>query len=135
MRNNFHKYERNFETMQHRGELVQKAIKESGYSVTSLAKKLRHSRRWMYHVFENPNLPLELIAEIGRIIHYDFSDEIKELRKYSVAPETNLVKESRASYGDYQKEAENWKNKYLRLLEKYNNLLASQATPEKKRKK
>ena len=64
--------------MQHRGEIVKKAIPLSGYSITKLSEKLGRSRRWMYQVFENSTVSLDLILEIGKIIQYDFSGDIKE---------------------------------------------------------
>lgn len=94
--------------MQHRGEIVEQAVRQSGYSLTKLTHRLGKSRRWIYHAFENPILSIDVILEISKIIHHDFSDEIIELKRYnslSIEPT------------DY------WKNKYLDLLEKYNALL------------
>jgi len=109
--------------MQHKGESVERAIRQSGYSITNLAVKLGKSRRWMYHVFENPNVPVELILKIGKIIHYDFSGEIKELKNYSEKGNDTLISEPAKNYNEQKMETENWKNKYLELLEKYNELL------------
>ena len=41
-----------FVTMQHRGEIVERAIRQSGYPISSIAKKLGKSRRWMYLMFD-----------------------------------------------------------------------------------
>lgn len=75
-------------------------------------------------MFDNSQVDLESIILIGRIIHHDFSDEIKEL--HSVNP--NLFLEPDSKYNKQNKEY--WKNKYLRLLESYNELL-KQTNPEK----
>ena len=103
--------------MQHRGEIVERAIRKSGYPITGIARKLGKSRRWMYLMFDNPQVDLESIILIGRIIHHDFSDEIKEL--HAVNP--NLFLEPDSKYNKQNKEY--WKNKYLKLLESYNELL------------
>lgn len=107
----------NFVIMQHRGEIVERAIRKSGYPISGIAKKLGKSRRWMYLMFDNSQVDLESIILIGRIIHHDFSDEIRELnaiKSYSfLEPESKYTEQNK----DY------WKNKYLKLLESYNTLL------------
>ena len=110
--------------MQHKGEIIEKAVRQSGYPITKLAKKLGKSRRWVYHIFENSNVSLNIILEIGEIIYHDFSDEIKELKKYKMYAEKEGAKNSESVYKEKQEEAEYWKNKYLELLEKHNLLLS-----------
>lgn len=105
--------------VQHRGEIIKNAIYQSGYSITKLAERLGKSRRWMYLLFENSNVSLDIILQIGEIIHYDFSQEIKELNSTS-----QIVNDNLAPYGSAaQKDVDYWKNKYLSLLEEYNQLL------------
>ena len=58
-------------------------------------------------------LSLEYMLEIGKLIHYDFSDHIPELRRTYVSNEesSNLNEPS-------------WKDKYITLLEEHHKLLA-----------
>ena len=56
-----------FVVMLHRGEIIEKAIRESGYSITTVAQRLGKSRRWMYLLFENTAVSIELILQIGKI--------------------------------------------------------------------
>ena len=65
--------------MIHRDEIVEQVIRESGYSITNIAQKLGKSRRWMYLLFDNPNIPIDLILQIGKIIYHDFSLEFPEV--------------------------------------------------------
>ncbi len=110
--------------MQHKGEILEKAVRDSGIPLTKLTKKLSKSRRWIYNAFENPNVSIDYILEIGKIIHHDFSEDIVELKRYrNFAAITNL-EESGSITGDTQS-VDYWKNKYLRMLEKYNELLES----------
>lgn len=102
--------------MQHRGEIVERAVRKSGYPITQIARKIGKSRRWMYLMFDNSQVDLESIISIGRIIHHDFSDEIKEL---SVINPHSFTE----SDPKYNKQKDYWKNKYLKLLESYNELL------------
>lgn len=104
--------------MQHRGEIIKQAVYKSGYPITELAKRLGKSRRWMYLMFENSNVSLDIVLQIGKIIHYDFTDEIKEFN-----PSQNAINEPTSSYKNEESNAEYWKNKYLKLLEEYNELL------------
>ena len=104
--------------MQHKGKILEKAVRQSGMPLTKLSKKMEKSRRWIYNAFENENLSIEYILEIGNIIHYDFSNDMADLKKYKEAAD-HFGTASNSSQSDY------WKNKYLNLLEKYNQLLES----------
>lgn len=109
--------------MQHRGEIVKRAIYSSGLPITKIAQRLGKSRRWMYLMFENRNVDLDVIIDIGKIIHYDFSEEILELKSTS----SKSLQEP-ADFNHYKLQAEKaqyWKDKYLNLLEEYNALLKS----------
>jgi predicted transcriptional regulator len=101
--------------MKHRGEIIKKAVYQSGFPISKLAIRLGKSRRWIYLLFENNNVSLDIILHISEIIHHDFSDEIKELKPNTQEP---LI-----YYGNDEKNPEYWKNKYLKLLEEYNELL------------
>jgi len=115
--------------MLHRGEIIEKIIRESGYSITTIAQKLGKSRRWMYLLFDNPNVSIDLILQIGKIIYHDFSLEFPEIIKgQSVSNEPEVR---------YQKADDHfWKEKYFTLLEEYNSLLKKELDKksDKKRK-
>jgi hypothetical protein len=115
--------------MLHRGEIIEKVIRESGYSITTIAQKLGKSRRWMYLLFDNPTVHIDLILQIGKIIYHDFSLEFPEIIKNQ-----SILNEPSVSY---QKTDDNfWKEKYFTLLEEYNSLLKKELDKksEKKRK-
>lgn len=102
--------------MKHRGEIVAKAVNESGYSKTKLAKQLGKSRQWLYDAFENPNLSIETIIEIGKIIHVDFGYQIK-------ATKPPVFRERNSNYGSPEDEVAYWKDKYIQLMEENKILL------------
>lgn len=104
--------------MQHRGEIIRKAVYNSGYTITEIAKSIGKSRKWMYLMFENSNVSLDIVLQIGKIIHYDFTDEIKEF-----SPSQKIIEKSSLNSKKENPDAEYWKNKYLMLLEEYNELL------------
>ena len=105
--------------MQHKGKILEKAVRQSGMPLTKLSKKMDKSRRWIYNAFENENLSIDYILEIGNIIHYDFSNDMEDLKKYKDAAD-HFGTSPNSNQTDY------WKNKYLNLLEKYNELIESQ---------
>jgi lambda repressor-like predicted transcriptional regulator len=59
--------------MQHRGEIVEQAVRKSGLSLTKLATRIGKSRKWLYDSFQNPNLSIEYIVAIGKIIFIGYS--------------------------------------------------------------
>jgi len=105
--------------MQHRGELLKNAIKESGVPVTKIHKALNKSRRWLYNQYENRDVMLDILVKVGKIIHHDFSTDVTELRS---TKDPGQFQDS----GEIPYPLENaayWKDKYLRLLEEYTELL------------
>jgi len=106
--------------MLHRGQIVEKIIRRSGYPLTSLANKLGISRNTLYNRFENPNLGYRFIMEIGHTIHYDFTIDFPnmkaELEKCGDTPIEALDKETI--------EILRAESKYIHLLEKYTKLLS-----------
>jgi hypothetical protein len=103
--------------MVHRGEIVEQAIRKSGIPIATIAKRLGKSRRWMYLMFENPDVPIEVISHIGQIIHHDFSDRIPAL-----SDKMQIISDEEMKY-TFTRNIEYWKNKYFDLLEEYNSLL------------
>ena len=101
--------------MQHRGEIIKEAVYKSGYPITELAKRMGKSRRWVYLLFENNTVSIDIMLQIGKIIHYDFSEELNR-------PSANLFTTNEPT-SLYISDEEYWKNKYLNLLEEYNELL------------
>ncbi len=71
----------------------------------------------MYLMFDNPQVDIDTVLAIGTIIHYDFSADLKELNTMR----SNSFEDPENPYNGQTKEY--WKNKYLKLLEDYNELL------------
>ena len=91
--------------MQHRGEIVEQAVRQSGLSLTKLAKRIGKSRKWIYDSFQNPNLSIEYVIAIGKIIYHDFSLEINELKNIHF-PQLSI--ENNVDFNENY-----WKNKYI----------------------
>jgi len=72
--------------------------------------------RTIYNKFDERNIPLDELLEIGKIISYDFSKEIPELKK--------LLQEPSVEYFT----ADSVKDRYIKLLEDHNRLLSEKLT-------
>jgi hypothetical protein len=111
-----------FVTMQHRGEILETAIRQSGVPITRIVKKLSKSRRWLYNQFTRQDVSLDVFLEIGKLIHHDFSQDLNEFKLNT--RQSHLIEDANDStYGNQT--AQFWKDKYMHLLEEYNELLKS----------
>jgi len=115
--------------MKHHGQIVEYIIRRSGYNLCDLAKALNVNRRTLYNWFNQTRLRSDIIFRIGKIIRHNFSVEFPELflpYQFDIIQKPSFIK--------HQPGVDNsWKDKYLDLLEKYNNeLLKTIYTLDKK---
>lgn len=106
---------------EHHGEIVEKAVRRGGHSLTDLAKMMGVNRRSIYNWFLQQRLKPEIILRIGRAIKHDFSVEFPQ----TFLPDDFMVeaKAESASTSDNQEAINAWMEKYIDLLERYNLLL------------
>ena len=98
----------------HRGEIVDKALRKSGFSITRLAKALKISRNTLYNKLKNPDLDYEFIVKVGDIIHYNFKFDFPEIKSESPMEEIHIPRGAA--------ELLDLKNKYIQLTEQYEKL-------------
>ncbi|RNI27625.1 hypothetical protein EFA69_16030 [Rufibacter immobilis] len=116
-----------FWAMDHKGEILEKAVRESGIRIADLAKKLRISRGTLYNRFEEYNLDWSFMSEVGKIINKDFSYLFTDIPK-SVSNLNNDVQDNAQEFktlSDCTKELLATQRKYIALLERHNQLLES----------
>lgn len=108
--------------MKHRGQVVEKMIRTSGYTITHVAERLGINRNTVYNRLSLPNLDYDFIMEIGNVIHHDFTEEFPEIKD-------NLSEDALLRLVD-RETAELWKaeENYINLLEQYNKMLESLAS-------
>lgn len=94
----------------HHGQIIEKVIRKHGHSITDVARMTKVNRRSVYNWFSQQVLKPHIIINIGEAIQHDFSNDIPTLKK-----EGSLLKGN--------KNDEGWKDKYVDLLERYNQLL------------
>ena len=106
--------------MKHRGEIVEDAIRRSGFSIKKLAERLGISRNTLYNRFRDPELSYEFINAVSNIIHYNFAIDFPEM----IAEENELGDGSSVQYTERDAlELLRLEKKYTGLLERYNKLL------------
>ena len=118
--------------MIHKGEIIEKAVRNSGMSITNLAKRLGKSRRHIYNIFDNPSVSWETIMQIGKIINYDFTKDftdIAQVNEYKTQYSKDVFNENSVEYTpdseiehlkneiQYLKQLLKEKDKIIRLLE------------------
>lgn len=112
-------------TKLNRGQILAAVVEATGLNKEEIAKKAGYSRASYYKHIENPDLPYHILILYGRVIRHDFTQEFPEMPKYT-------LEDPEAQYGTPKtiEEAvsiiESWKNKYIELLEKYNQLIEEQ---------
>ncbi|AMR30496.1 hypothetical protein A0256_03190 [Mucilaginibacter sp. PAMC 26640] len=107
----------------HHGQIVEYIVRRNGYSITDLASELNVNRRSIYNYFQNPNLKYDIIYKIGITVRHDFSKEFPEL---FTSEQFEVKKPQNQSFDSVTKtdgDAEQWKDKYIQLLEDYNEAL------------
>ncbi|WP_071885032.1 helix-turn-helix domain-containing protein [Hymenobacter sp. DG25B] len=125
--------------MPHQGEILQEAIKNSGISITRIVEELGITRPTIYRKFKDETLDYAFVKRIGDIISHDFSNDFTLPQQASlpfvtsgynvtpVTPVTNRHSVTPSSVSltdqDYAKQLMVLQNKYIALLEAYNELL------------
>ena len=107
----------------HYGQIVEYVVRKNGHSITDLATALDVNRRSIYNYFQNPNLKYDIIYKIGLIIRHDFSKEFPELftsDQFEVKPKHFRITPSTIAGNS---SITHWKDKYIELLETYNEAL------------
>jgi AraC-like DNA-binding protein len=76
----------------HSGEVVEKILRNSDYSLKIIAKALNLSRTTLYKRFTEANLSYKFILEVGQIIDFDFSTVFPGLKnKYTTPSSQNTL--------------------------------------------
>lgn len=111
-------------TYRHYGQIVERIVRRDRMGISEIARRLNVSRRTLYNWFEIEKLNIDVICKIGFVIGYDFSKEFPE----EFANKNNYVngREFADNKGaDQPKDAiYYWMDRYIQLLEKFNEILS-----------
>ena len=115
----------------HHGQILERVVRRNGHSISDVARLTNVNRRSVYNWFNQPHLKPEIIYRIGCAIDHDFSVELPHLftaedfskdKKRTVAAVTKEEVQEDPANKHY------WKDKYIDLLERYNELLANKVS-------
>ncbi|WP_454803553.1 hypothetical protein [Mucilaginibacter phyllosphaerae] len=104
----------------HYGQIVEYTLRKKGFNISTLAKLVNVNRRTIYNWFDQRRLKTNIILQIGLATELDFSVQFPELFTPNQF-ELNHI----SSTEDETLSESIYKNKYLVLLEKYNEILSN----------
>lgn len=106
------------------GSILEIAIRRKAVSISEISRRMHVNRRSIYNWFQQENLKIEIICEIGYIIGYDFSQDFpEEFEVNGAAIMENLIHAGKIPNNETNGSVHFWMNKYILLLEKYNELI------------
>jgi transcriptional regulator with XRE-family HTH domain len=109
----------------HYGQIVERIVRRDHMGISEIARKLNVSRRTLYNWFETKKLSLDVICQIGFVIDHDFSKEFPDAfanRINSVNVDSGF---ERLTGKEQPRDATYyWMDKYIKLLEKFNEVLS-----------
>lgn len=62
--------------MKHHGKIVEKAVKESGYTKGYVAEQMRHTPKTLWRKFQEKNLSKDYLIKIYKVIGRDISSDL-----------------------------------------------------------
>ena len=115
-----------------KGDVIERVVRTK-IGISELSRILNVSRTSIYNWFEHGHLSLETISKIGQAINHDFANEFpEEFAKARNCVAINAMSEKKPENGSGDSSVQYWMNKYITLLEKYNELLIDIGKPDLK---
>lgn len=108
------------------GKILEFAIRRREINISELSRSMNVSRRTVYNWFERRALNKNIMLAVGKIIEHDFSTELGDDFNDEHQQTTDLEKEYpklSETFLSETNETHYWMQKYIQLLEEYNQLL------------
>lgn len=111
----------------HRGALLEAAVKDSPVNITQMVKRMGIARGTYYNHKNDPNLPLELLARYGKVLKYDFAQDLPEMQQETLEEPDSAYAlpktlEEAIAQRDY------WRDKYYQLMERFHEVVLRAST-------
>ena len=109
-----------------RGQVLKAAVKSSHFKIKDVAKRAGYSRAAYYTHIEDPDLDYHILMAYGKAIMHDFTEEFPDMPKYF-----NIASDPLEHYNNNKPqtleealmELEFLREKYMELLEKFNQMI------------
>ncbi len=105
----------------HRGQVLKNAVEVTGLNKEVVAEKAGYTRSSYYKHIQEPNLAYHILTAYGKAIKHDFTIELHDMPKYMLEEPTTDYDKTMSP--EAIRQIVYWKDKYLELLEKYNQLI------------
>ncbi|MBL4676725.1 MAG: TetR family transcriptional regulator [Mucilaginibacter sp.] len=109
----------------HHGSIIEYVVRKHGYNISDLARELDVNRRSIYNYFGSQILKPNVIFQIGRVIRHDFSKEFPEIFEAEEFQDAFDIQPKFGVESVLSTDEAEYKEKYLELLERYNELLTN----------
>ena len=109
------------------GQVIERVVRRDHVRISELSRKLHVSRRTIYNWFNQESLSFEIICKIGNAITHDFSKEFPDdfaRMDHEIGNDMNHLMNEDYMSNNSSGSVNYWMNKYINLLEKYNELLS-----------
>jgi hypothetical protein len=126
---------------ENRGKILSDVLHDhsvrTGISLVRLAKAAGYDQSTMYRHFKEPQLKSGILWRYGNAIEYDFRKDIvaldQELGYLSESESSQATKPKLANqyFNELVAERDEWRDRYIDLLEKHNAVLQGQTSPVK----
>jgi hypothetical protein len=104
-------------------KILSEALEKSGLTKSQIAIKTGYNRSTIYRHLDDENLDPAIYLRYGRAINHDFSDKVPALVNMHSAFAEPISNYGVNSIADALKQRDFWKDKYITLLENYNELM------------
>lgn len=112
----------------HIGELIEELIRINHLSISEVARRMHVNRRSLYNWFKQQSIRPYILHRICNVLANDFSIElpsiIKEAPRLDSGKNKTPPKDKEVAEEGSSNTVSYWMNKYIYLLEKYNEMLA-----------
>lgn len=112
--------------MKKRGKIIESVVRKSNIPIAQVARKLGYERTAPYQHFKKDDLDLGIVLQYGKALNHDFSTDLPELLDYVSTVQEPLSSYKSMTLSEALSERDYWKDKYIKLLEKHNDMILGQ---------
>lgn len=109
----------------HRGNILQAAAIASGLTIEVIVGRMKYtSRNTYYNHIKQEDLSLAILSRYGKVLRYDFGEEIEELKSLVIQEEETGYLKSPSGIEEATNQRDFYHKMYMELLEKVRSLEA-----------
>ena len=119
----------------HIGKVLEGLIRSNNLEISEVSRKIKVSRRSLYNWFRKKTLRSYTLQRICYVLVYDFSLSLPDFLKEEFLQDKDLLQrpvDTKDEEGERINSAQFWMDKYIYLLEQYNQILAKEVNRHEK---